>query len=236
MPQSCAASNPAIALRLQSTRPAGRVAELGSLVRLPRAMKRRAILLFIVCCQAIHVDAQELSLLGQLPELRRDWTLRNQATKKEGAYEYSWATFTNSKTGDLISFAADKYTNANRAVGSDPVRQAATDMFPGGLPRFMHDRPTGWLIADVIRFSVVTLETGVDATRKNVKAEALEYSYVYESEAHSAPNRLAHGYVLAFGDTVVFVQHTSTHVITSDDARSTVLSVLRNHPSSRPLQ
>ena len=199
-------------------------------------MKRRAILLFIVCCQAIHVDAQELSLLGQLPELRRDWTLRNQATKKEGAYEYFWATFTNSKTGDLISFAADKYTNANRAVGSDPVRQAATDMFPGGLPRFMHDRPTGWLIADVIRFSVVTLETGVDATRKNVKAEALEYSYVYESEAHSAPNRLAHGYVLAFGDTVVFVQHTSTHVITSDDARSTVLSVLRNHPSSRPLQ
>ena len=116
------------------------------------------------------------------------------------------------------------------------MRQAATDMFPGGLPRFMHDHPTGWIIADVIRFSVITLETGADATRKNVKAEALEYSYVYESEAHSATNRLAHGYVLAFGDTVVFVQHTSTHVITSDDAKSTALSLLRNHPSSRPKQ
>ena len=29
--QQCAAANPAIALRLQSTRPVGRVAELGSL-------------------------------------------------------------------------------------------------------------------------------------------------------------------------------------------------------------
>jgi hypothetical protein len=36
----CAAANPAIALRLQSTRPAGRVAELGSLVATAHAMTR----------------------------------------------------------------------------------------------------------------------------------------------------------------------------------------------------
>jgi hypothetical protein len=201
-----------------------------------RVTKLRATFLLLVCCYSIRVDAQELSLLGGLPQLGRDWLLQKQDTKSEGSYEYSWATFTNSKTGDLISFAAEKYGNANRAVGSDPVRQAATEMFPGGLPRFMQDRPTGWIIADIVRFSVVMLETGVDATRKNVKAEALEYSYVYKSEAHSAPNRLAHGYVLAFGATVVFVQHTSTRVITSDDAKSTVLSVLRDHPSSRLLK
>ncbi len=213
-------------------------------------MKHRGILILIVCCAAIaHVNGQELSLLGQLPQLGRDWSLRQRETKREGTYEYSWAIFTNSKTGDLISFAADKYTNADRNVRYDPVRQAATDMFPGGLPRFMKNGVTGWALADVIRFSVVTLETGIDATRKNVKAEALEYSYVYESDAHSVEysyvyesdahseaNRLAHGYVLAFGDTVVFVQHTSAHVITSEAAKSMALSLLRDHPSSRPLQ
>ena len=88
----------------------------------------------------------------------------------------------------------------------------------------MHNRPARWLLADAIRFSVITLDTGRDATRKNVKAEAFEYSYVYESEAHAAPNRLDHGYVLAFGDTCVFVQHTSTHVITSDDVKPVLIA------------
>jgi len=101
---------------------------------------------------------------------------------------------------------------------------------------FMDDRPGRWRIADTVRFSVVSLETGVDATHQNMKAEALEYSYVYEDEARSAPNRLAHGYVLAFGDACVFVQHTSTHVITSEDAKGMALSVLRSHPSNRPKQ
>ena len=204
--------------------------------RLSRTMKHRAILLLAVCAWVARVDAQELSLLGRLPQFGRDWSLHRQEEKKKGTYEYSWATFTNSKTGDLISFAADKNMNAKRMVESSPVRQAAIDMFPGGLPMFMHGQPSRWLIADTIRFSAVTLETGVDATHQNVKTEALEYSYVYENEAHSAPNRLAHGYVLAFGDTCVFIQHTSTHVITSDDARSAALSVLRNRPSSRPEQ
>lgn len=199
-------------------------------------MRHRAIFLLAVFCFAIHADAQELSLLGRLPQLGRDWSLQKQDAKKEDFYEYSWATFTNSKTGDLISFAADRYPNKNRALGSSPVGSAAIEMFPGGLPRFMHDQPSGWGIDDTIRFSVVTLATGADATRKNVKAEALEYSYVYESVGHSAPNRLAHGYVLAFGDTCVFVQHTSTHVITSHDVNSIALSIIRNHPSSRPKQ
>lgn len=199
-------------------------------------MKHRAIFLLAVFCFAIHADAQELPLLGRLPQLGRDWSLQKQDAKKEWNYEYSWATFTNSKTGDLISFAADRYPNKNRAVGSDPTREAAIGMFPGGLPWFTRDQPSGWGIDDTIRFSVVTLATGADATRKNVKAEALEYSYVYESVGHSAPNRLAHGYVLAFGDTCVFVQHTSTHVITSHDVKDMALSMIRNHPSSRPKQ
>ena len=204
-------------------------------------MKHRTIFLLVICCFALHVGAQELPLLGRLPELGRDWVLLKQEakilkqeTKQRGDYEYSWASFTNSKTGDLFSFAADRWRNTNRAVGSDPTRESTLDMFAGGLPKWMRDRPSGWMVADAIRFSVITLNTGRDGTLKNVQAEAFEYSFVYESRAPAVPNRLAHGYVLAFGDTCVYVQHTSTRVITSDDARSAAAFLLRHHPSSRP--
>jgi hypothetical protein len=89
---------------------------------------------------------------------------------------------------------------------------------------------THWGIADVIRFNVVTLETGVQEKEKNIKAEALEYSCIYEQGAGLVPNRLAHGYVIAFGDVVVFVQHTSVNAITSEDARSIALSLIRRPP------
>lgn len=100
----------------------------------------------------------------------------------------------------------------------------------------MVEQPSRWLNADTVRFEVVTLGTGATATHKNVTAEALEYTYVYEHELRSAPNRLAHGFALAFGDICIFVQHTSTRVITSDDARSAAVSFLRNHSVSRPKQ
>jgi hypothetical protein len=180
--------------------------------------------------------AQELPLLGRLPKLGRDWSLQQQDAKQKGAFEYAWATFTNSKTGDRISFAADKYNGANRSAGSDPTRSTAISMFPGGLPRDMVEQPSRWQIMDTIRFGVVMLGTGATANQPNVTAEALEYSYVYEHDARSAPNRLAHGYALAFGDTCVFVQHTSTHVNTSDAARDAAVSFLQNHSASRPKQ
>jgi hypothetical protein len=41
--------------------------------------------------------------------------------------------------------------------------------------------------------------------------EAIEYSYVYESDRGS-PTSMAHGYVVVAGDVVLFVQHTSKHV------------------------
>ena len=201
-----------------------------------RAMKYRAIFLLLVCCYAVHAYAQELPLLGKLPQLGREWVLQKQGwfpqkqeTNKKGAYEGSWATFTNSKTGDIMSFAADRSPNIKSAVGNSAVRQASIDMFPGGLPRFMLNGPAGWRVIE-LRGSVITLGTGrISATQKNVDVEALEYSLVYESEAASTPNRLGHGYVLAFGDTVIFVQHTSTHVITFEDAMAAAESVLRIH-------
>lgn len=196
--------------------------------------------LLVACCHALGAEALDLPLLGRLPELGREWVLQKQGwspekqeTRKKGAYDHAWATFTNSKTGDVISFAAERYAMMDQKVGSEAMHQATISMFPGGPPRFMLDGPAGWRVVSEIRCHVITLGTGIDkAVRKNVQAEALEYSHVYERDVAGVPNRLAHGYVLAFGDTVIFVQHTSARVITSDDARDTAISVLRNHPSS----
>ncbi len=195
-----------------------------------------AAFLFLIACSAAVSRAQELPLFGRLPQPGRDWTLREQGADKDPGWrhEYAWATFTNVKTGDILSFVADSYDNVVRKVGDAPVRQASSDMFPGGYPiRFMTTptqptKPNGWMIGDVIRSNVVTLDTGVQGGRKNVRAEALEYSYVYEDEANNLSNRLAHGYVVAFGTTVVFVQHTSTHAITSLDVHAIVLSLIRD--------
>lgn len=195
-------------------------------------MKFRVIFFLLACGHAHHLNAQEFSLLGKLPELGREWVLQNHGSLPEkaapvekGAYESSWATFTNAKTGDIISFAADRYTNIDRRVTDGSVHQSACDMFPGGLPRFMFRGMPGWRVADTIRFSVITIG----------QVEALEYSFVYESDSASAPNRLGHGYALAFGDTIIFVQHTSEHVITTEDANAMAVSLLHSH-SERDLK
>ena len=210
-------------------------------------MKYRIIFLLSVCCHALHADAQELPLLGKLPQLGPDWVLQKQGwlpekqeAGKKPYREDAWATFTNSKTGDIMSFAAERYANiTSRALVGGAVEQSASEMFPDGLPRFRHnfkrDGPfdSGWDLVDVIRSSVITIQTGIrNAAGKYVKAHALQYSYVYESKAGTASNRLAHGYVLDFGGTAIFIQHTSAHVITSDEAMGVAMSVLRNHPSS----
>jgi hypothetical protein len=191
-------------------------------------MKLSPIFFLLLCCLPHHVNAQEVPLLGKLPQLGPGWALQNKGTlpegknpKEKGSYEGSWATFTNTKNGDLISFAADRYTGIDRNVWDFAVRQSACDMFPIGLPRFMNAETSGWSITDTLRFGVIRIGT----------AEALEYSFVYESDSDSAPNRLGHGYVLAFGDTVVFVQHTSALVITSADANSMAVSLLGSHSS-----
>lgn len=215
-------------------RHAGESCTFGPLRRFVKIKTSAIPLLFVFCFALAQANGQEIPLIEKLRPLGRDWSLRQQETKLKGDYEYSWSTFTNSKTGDILSFAADRYTNGvERKVTSSPVRQAATDKFcqggfPGSMPTQTGD-VVGWTLADTLRFNTITLETGVAAGLKSLKAEALEYTYVLENEERKHPNRLAHGYVIAFGDTVVFVQHTSTHVIESSEVNGIALSIIQNH-------
>lgn len=199
--------------------------------------------LFSVCAvlgryaAAADIERQSFPMLGQLPSLGRDWSLREKGATKERGYENSWVAYTNSKTGDLMSFAAVKYSNKEHpdgiptAVTRDPVREAAISMFPGGLPRFMLTKLDEWCVVDTIRFNTVTLETGTQGeVKQNRKAEALEYTYVYEHQNQQKhPNRLAHGYGMVFGATAIFVQHTSSHIIESHDVNSIALYLVENH-------
>ena len=170
---------------------------------------------------------EELAMFGNLPDPGKEWSVLKKGSRADGSfYSFSWVVFTNSKTGDMLSFVADRYAGAVRTVTSNPVQQAAVDMFPGGYPHLIEPKgPTGWVIEDNIRFHVVPLDAS--DPKKRVSQDSLEYTYVYEDESKPArPNRLAHGYVLAFWDLVVFVQHTSDHAITTELANDMALSLV----------
>ncbi len=104
-----------------------------------------ATFVLVIVCSAAVSHAQELPLFGRLPQPGRDWTLRDQGADKDprSGYEYAWAMFTNPKSGDILSFVADRYDNVVvRTVGDAAVRQASSDMFPGGYPTtFMRTPP-----------------------------------------------------------------------------------------------
>jgi hypothetical protein len=107
-------------------------------------------------------------------------------------------------------------------------------MFPAGYPRFAPDSLTrnarDWCIVDTIRFAVTELNA-FSARKTNVTREALEYTFIYEHASNSTSNLIAHGYVLAFGEIVLFVQHTSGRAITSDLANAMAQGLILARPS-----
>jgi hypothetical protein len=128
-----------------------------------------AILFMLIAAVAAAHSArgEELVMFGSLPDPGKEWSVLKKGSRADDSfYSFSWVVFTNSRTGDMLSFVADR----------------------------------------------------------------LEYTYVYEDESQAAraarPHRLAHGYVLAFGDLVVFVQHTSDHAITTELANDMALSLV----------
>ena len=170
---------------------------------------------------------QELPMFGQLPKLDKRWTLCAQGTNGTSFYVCSWVVLTNSQSGDMLSFAAQKIgTNDFPKVNRVPWSDAAADMFPGGYPAW--DKPLDQsLRVHWIRNEVVEVNTVDRATGKNIKQEALEYTLVFEDK--SGTNRLAHGYALALGELRVFVQHTSTKAITPDTAHEIASGLIWMH-------
>jgi len=187
------------------------------------------LLAVIASVAAAHqACGEELAMFGNLPDPGKEWSVLKKGARADGSfYSFSWVVFTNAKTGDILSFVADRYAGSTRTVDSSPVRQAAVDMFPGGYPHLIESNgPTGWVIEEYLRNGLVRLDATDGVARKRVFQDALEYTYVYEDESKARPNRLAHGYVLAFGDMVVFVQHTSDHAITTELANDMALSLV----------
>lgn len=62
-------------------------------------------------------------------------------------------------------------------------------------------------------------------TDQDVISPALEYSYVYERSNRDFAAVMAHGYVIKIGDYILFVQHTSDRVISSEMAQSLVMDL-----------
>lgn len=181
-------------------------------------MKARAaesLFLITWLATALLSRSQELPMFGQLPKLDKRWTLCDQGTNVTASYGLSWVVLTNSQSGDMLSFAAQRFgTNAFPSVNRAWSDMAA-DIFPGGYPAW--SKPPGqnfrvyWIRNDVVELSTVDSATG-----KNIKEEALEYTLVFEDK--TGTNRLAHGYALALDELRVFIQHTSTKAITPDTA------------------
>jgi hypothetical protein len=159
---------------------------------------RAAASLFLTAWLATGVLAsgQELPMFGQLPKLNERWRVREQGKDDASPIALSWIVLTNSQSGDMLSFAAQKIVGRKGfpKVNRGPWSDTAADMFPGGHPAW--NKPLGQSFAvHWIRNEVVELSTVDGATGKNIKEEALQYTLVYEDK--TGTNRLAHGYALA---------------------------------------
>jgi hypothetical protein len=190
------------------------------------------IFLFLFMGGAIITSAadKDEASFRWIPKPGAEWTPKGQRSLEEKGdhYQAAWATFVNASTGDILAFAMDRYAGTNREVGGGAMQQSGNDMFPGGYPRFARKEfwPTGWNIY-FVRSNVVTLGTGALPGKWNRDFKALEFTYIYEDEMRKSPNRMGHGYAIAFGDTVFYVQETSTHVITDEDAQSMAIELAR---------
>ncbi len=170
-------------------------------------------------------QGQEVPLLGEPPKLEPEWVLFRQATNLSPAFSHYWAVFTNSQSGDQLSFDAKKY-------GNDPISDpnltswwgdAANGTFPGGFPN-VYQSSKRYYMGVSIRLNIVELDANEPGRVKPAFKKALEYSQIYVEE--SGTNHLAHGYAFPLGSVVVFVQNTSLKAITPDLAHNTATELI----------
>jgi hypothetical protein len=185
-------------------------------------MKTVFMVLWVVVAFA-RASGHELPMFGAVPKLSEEWRVRERETEVprfNGTLRVSYLVLTNSKTGDFLSFCAEKlndkpFAKANRVPWSD----MASARFPGGYTTWHQPKEykpvVYWLRNEIMDVSVV------DTNRNtNYKEQALEYTVIFEER--SGPSRLAHGYMIPMGEFRIQVQHTSTNVVTSEFAHSMI--------------
>ena len=192
-----------------------------------------SLLIFSVClATGDHLSAEELPLFGELPNPGKHWKMKNAGTIGKS---HSWVNFDNAQSGDVLSFAVWKINKPGITVTYDPIKQASIEAFTSEGYAVRSVKGLGSPVAERIRHRVVSINIRNHAAKKNFKTDAIEYSYIYGNSGDlyenigDASSTMAHGYVVVVGDLVLFVQHTSKHVITSDFASGMVSGLLGRH-------
>ena len=201
----------------------------------------RALLFVAIGCLCLlpEVNAQNLPLFGELPNLGKQWKLRDHGD----ASPFHWVVLTNAETSDLLSFASYKL-RLKSGVKQDLIylSDTAHEIFPGGHPVWPADSVQGFGFSiSPIRNAVMKLEFWDRTSRRD--QEALEYTFIRVQEQKNGTNQMAHGYAVVFDSVAVFVQHTSTKPITFDLANDTAIKLLEIHyrrlpapkPEGRPI-
>lgn len=182
-----------------------------------------SIVILAICLAAgAHVRGADLPMFGPLPNPGKNWKLREQGTNGTLKYGWSWVVFTNSLSGDLMSFAAQNIgSKAPRRVAVSGWSDTAGEIFPGGYPVWVTTPERPAFTGHYIRNNLIRLTVGDGLLKTNISQDALEYTIVFAEDLHGnsvGTNRLAHGYALGLGALGIFVQHTSTKPITPEDA------------------
>ena len=181
------------------------------------------LLLAGMCVLGAFADDPTLIIDTKLPKIGKDWGRRADSGATGG---YSWVNFDNKhKTGEVLSFVAWNIP-PTMGITDGPVAQASIEMFlSNGSARFsksVRGRP----IRDTVRHRVLLIQIGAEDIKREIKA--IEYTFVYESDANS-PVTMAHGYGFVVGETALFVQHTSTRPISSELAFEMAGGLLSRH-------
>lgn len=177
-----------------------------------------AFILFHTCVAQLW--SYELPLLGKLSDLGKGWILYNTESISKGIRKEAWTVFTNSVSGDVLSFHETTYGKPYRqAIRGGPWTKMAISTFPGGYSH--HNKPAGLNITSVEWGStnqLVTIANGIKAVSATTYWRE-EFGTLY----------LAHSYAFALGDYIVFIQHTLKSIITPEFVKGITDMLIHNY-------
>lgn len=170
-------------------------------------------------------EKRNLPIDGWLPNVSGEWIRRDDRGAKG---DHSWATYDNKDMpGDVLSFSMTKVPPAVN-VSSSSVNQASIETFRAdGSSVFSSRRPSIEAPAmETVRHRTILINLGSTTAKRDI--EALEYTYIYEP-SHESKRTMAHGYGVVVEGNALFVQHTSSRVISSEVAFDMLVGMLSRH-------